>query len=67
MALSCAIRSPRTTVSSSKAIRPSDSATACTMVALGLRCSEVMAKRQLWFLEAPLAPGDLPGLRHEHF
>jgi hypothetical protein len=42
------IRSPRTTVSTSSAIMPSASETTCTMVAPGRRCSEVIAKRQLW-------------------
>ncbi len=41
-----AIRSPRTTVRSSSAIRPSDSDTTCTTVAPGRRCSDVTAKRQ---------------------
>ena len=47
------IRSPRTTVSTSSAIRPSDSDTICTTVAPGRRCSDVMAKRHAWWRNAP--------------
>jgi hypothetical protein len=40
------IRSPRTTVSSSSAIRPSASDTTWITVAPGRRCRDVTAKRQ---------------------
>ncbi len=47
------IKSPRTTVSSSKAIRPSARDTTWMTVAPGRRCKDVTAKRQPWCLKAP--------------